>query len=167
MELKYTKQTIVALLFFLLLSVGFSTVGFSKPMPSLSVKMKWQGELVQEVPMTVVLSVFSHVTTDELEITLILPDGVTMLDGTKKITASITQAIPLEQSYIVQISKKATGQLKAEARVNNSGQTSFYAVTGLPVNAEVLQKMSPRSATKETFKRTQRNGEWLREYQLP
>ncbi|MDH3327161.1 MAG: hypothetical protein OEM38_10645, partial [Gammaproteobacteria bacterium] len=74
--MKYTKQTIVALLFFLLLSLGFSTVGFSKPMPSLSVKMKWQGELVQEVPMTVVLSVFSHVTTDELEITLILPDGV-------------------------------------------------------------------------------------------
>jgi len=161
-QLKYIKQ--ISIFFLLLFS---ASVVFSKPLPSLSVKMKWQGVLTQEIPMTLTLSVFSHLTTDDLEISLTLPDGVTLIDGSKKVITSIQRSKPLEQTYTVQISKDATGQIKGEVRINSAGSTSFYAAAGLPVRIELDQKIAPRSAPKENFKRTQRNGEWLREYQLP
>ncbi len=144
-----------------------ATVAQAKPLPSLSVKMKWQGELIYETPMKLVLSVYSHVASDNLEIVLNLPEGVTLLEGNARQLTSVEQSTPVEQSYLILISQKAVGQIKAEARIKHSGETTFYAVAGLPVKISAKEKLSPRAAKKETFKRIQRDGQWLREYQLP
>ena len=168
--LKYIKPVFTIIL--LLTATVATTIVQSKPLPSLSVKMMWRGDVVQDATQAVTLSVFSHVTTNNLEISFSLPEGVIMLDGLKNVVTSIERSKPLEKTYTFQIDKVATGQIKAEVRINSSGQTSFYAAAALPVNtelhdAEISQKTSPRSPQKENFKRTQRNGEWLREYQLP
>lgn len=144
-----------------------ATVAQAKPLPSLSVKMKWQGELVYETPMKLVLSVYSHVASDNLEIVLNLPEGVTLLEGDVHQITSVEQSAPTEQSYLLLVSKKAVGLIKAEARIKHSGETVFYAVAGLPVKISAKEKLSPRAAKTENFKRIQRNGQWLREYQLP
>ena len=166
--MKYT-QTIIASLILFLLTVS---VGNSKPLPSLSIKMSWQGELVQEMPMTLTVSVFSHVSTDKLEIMLTLPDGVTMIDGVVKKVISIEKSKPAEQRYTVQIAKGTTGKITAEASVGSGGQTSFYAHSSLPVATSVIvnQKFSTRVEEKEkekNYKIIKRNGELLREYVLP
>jgi len=124
--------------------------------------------------MTLTVSVFSQVSSEALEIILTLPDGVILLDGLLKEVTAVDRSEPIERQYSVQISKGAVGYVKAEARVNNTGHTYFYAASQVPVSLDetVKQKLSPRANIQESFKRTQRNGgndgngEWLREYRL-
>ena len=174
--MKYIK-ILSAILILFVLAVS---VANSKPLPALSVKMQWQGDLVIDMPMTLALSVFSHVSTDDLAITLSLPAGVTLLEGQVKEVISIKGSKPAEKTYTVQISKTAVGFISAEVRMNGNNsnaqttQTSFYAVAALPVSNNVvdgtsqsIQKISPRDEAKQDFKRVQRDGVWLREYKLP
>lgn len=149
-------------------------------MPSLSLKLKWQDDSVQGIvlsPRTMILSVFSHVSTDDLEIAVILPDGVVLLAGELKTMHSIKKAQPIERRFLVEINDGAMGDIKIEARINYTGHTSFYAVgllsvvdPNIDVNNTENQKGLSRSLkpeNKKNYKRVLRNGEWLREYQLP
>ena len=154
-------------LILLLIFIATATAVHSKPLPSLSVKIQWQDELVQGESLKMNLSVFSHVSSDNLEVKLTLPEGVILLDGEKQFMTSIEHAVPFQQSYIVQVNKGAEGMIKAEATIKSGSKSEFHAISGLSVQPQTNQKLSPKAAKKENFKRIQRNGEWVREYQLP
>ncbi len=172
-SLKYIKILSVILLLFLL---SISVVN-SKPLPPLSIKIQWQIDqnseqmvLTPDVPIPLVLNIFSQVSVDEMEITLTLPNGVVLLDGQAKEVMSIEGAKPIEKNYVVQISKVAEGYIRAEVKLRGTGHNTYYAAVTLPVvingNPVVNQKATQR-VEKQDYKRTQHNGVWLREYHLP
>jgi len=161
----YLKQRQQLILFFLL--ALFAVGCFGKALPSISIKAQWQSGITFDTPVSFNVTVFSHIATDNLVVLLSLPDGVSLLDGEKKKTISIQQSKPFKEVFTIQIPKNAKGIIRIEASIHHKGSTTFYAVAELPIKKFSFENKIADSAKKENFKRIkQKNGEWLRDYQL-
>jgi len=154
-------------LFFVLTLLCFAGPSFAKPMSSLAVKMKWQDVVVKNSPIQVVVSVLSHVSSNNVTVKLSLPPGVVLLDGVTEFSMSVVGGKPVENFYTLRLEDKATGKIKVEANLVGENGAKFYAVSELPIQNDGVVNKAAKSAEKENFQRIQRNGEWLRNYQLP
>jgi len=173
-SLKTLKEFSAILLLFLFVL----PVANGKPLPPISLKMQWQAPqsvTARDVPLTLTLHIFSQISVEQVEIVFTLPEGVVLLDGQIKETIAIEGLKPMEKVYTVLVDKAAVGEIKAEARLNGSGHIAYYAAAMLPLAAAdntrtiANRKLSPRAEEKQKqdYKRVQRDGVWLREYQLP
>jgi len=161
-----TKMCAFILSVVILITLSFSNTLYAKPKSSLGLSMEWKGGLSVDQASSLLVTVTSYLTTEDLHVILILPEGVTLNEGKLKNVLSAERGVPVELEFQVVVSNNATGKINAQASIGSPEQAMFNAFTSLSLHTSTATQKAQARSVNSTFRRTERNGVSLREYQL-
>ena len=140
----------------------------AKPLSSIALKMGWNEGIAYDQPVKFKVEVFSQISTDKLNLNLVLPEGVVLVDGQSLSQVKVDKGQSLVVEYSVIIDKNAIGKIVSEASIGEAQDVMFRAHSQLGVALPVpTAKASQRDSGSASFSYTERNGKKLREYKLP
>lgn len=152
----------IAILFFCSLQTLWA-----KPVPSLKIEMSWSSPPAVNETSTIELTIFSYISSDQLNFKIDLPANVRIVSGDVSAVLPIEKGEPKQLTIDVFIEEQAVGEIRTEIYIGSKESAYFSAADSLSINPSSSSSvMKSRVRTEPTYRRTEREGVGLREYRL-
>jgi len=167
-ETKTTEmKTVIQLLLVITLCFSVTTPIFAKPAPSIKVDMNWVNPPVENQQAEIHIRLVSHISTDQLKMNIIVPDGIQVISGEINRIMQIKKGEAKHVRVEVFIEEKAKGDIHTKVTIGSPDDSYFSASDSLTVDfSGETSLLKARERSTPTYQRTEREGVGLREYRL-
>ncbi len=153
----------IAVIFFCSLQIVWA-----KPAPSVKVELNWVDPPSVNQISKIDIAVFSHISSEQLKLTVTVPKGISIIQGDAKSVISIEKGKVKHIIFNVFIEDNVSGEISAEIHMGSTKSSFFFASDTLSVDFSeaAKSKLRARERIEPEFKRTERQGVGLREYRI-